>query len=147
MNGDRNLPMLTDMIARPATNVSSPLKVLVATGRPATRAALTALLESEPGMCPDGIAGDLATALRLVGSTSPDALLIDRTVLGPTGLGQLAALAAAAPGVGVFLVGMGDHPRLDAAARDAGAAGYIRLDEAPERLSGALAPLASRPAA
>jgi two-component system response regulator DesR len=143
MIGDRIRAMLTAMPADPA-NVSSPLKVLVATDRPTTRAALTALLESEPGARPAGIAGDLPTAIRMIRTTSPDAVLVDRTVLGPVGLGRLAILAAAAPGVAVFLVGMGDHPRLDGVARDAGAAGYIRLDEAPERLSGALA---SRPAA
>jgi DNA-binding NarL/FixJ family response regulator len=132
------------MIADPATNARQPLQVLVATGRPATRAALTALLDGEPGVRPAGIAGDLPTAIRMIRSGPPDAVLVDRTILGPAGLGRLAMLAAAVPGVAVFLVGMGDHPRLDTVARDAGAAGYIRLDEAPERLSGALAPLASR---
>jgi SARP family transcriptional regulator, regulator of embCAB operon len=138
MIGDQIRPMLTAMVADPATHVSSPLKVLVATDRSATRAALTALLDSEPGMRPAGIAADLPTAIGMIRSTSPDAVLVDRTVLGPVGLGRLAMLAAAAPHVAVFHVGMGDHPRLDAAAREAGAAGYIRLDEAPERLSAAL---------
>jgi two-component system response regulator DesR len=115
-----------------------PLKVLVAIARPATRAALIALLDSEPALRGVGVAGDLPAAMRMIRAAAPEAVLIDRTVLGPTGVGRLALLAAAAPAVAVFLVGMGDHPRLDAYARDAGAAGYIRLDEAPERLSGAL---------
>jgi DNA-binding NarL/FixJ family response regulator len=132
MYESRNRPILSRMIF-----TDRPLDVVVATGRPATRAALTALLESEPRLRAAGVAGDLPTAVRLIRATDPDAMLIDRTVLGP-GDGRLRMLAASMPGVAVFLVGMGDHPRLDANARDAGAAGYIRLDEAPERLSGAL---------
>ena len=115
-----------------------PLNVIVATTRPATRAALTALLDSEPHLRAAGVAADLRTALRMTRSTAADVALVDRTVLGPTGVGRLAMLAAAAPGVAVYLIGMGDHPRMDAYARGAGAAGYIRLDETPERLSAAL---------
>jgi DNA-binding NarL/FixJ family response regulator len=121
-----------------------PLSVLVATARPTTRAALTALLDAEPGLRAAGMAGDLATTIRMIRSCSPDAVLVDRTVLGTTGAGRLPMLAAAAPEVAIYLVGMGDHPRLDAHVRDAGAAGYLRLDETPERLSGTLR---SRPAA
>jgi len=119
------------------------LSVLIATARPVTRAALTALLDSEPELRPAGVAGDLPATIRMIRATHADAVLVDRTVLG-RGDGRLAMLTTAVPSVAVFLVGMGDHPRLDAHARDMGAAGYIRLDEAPERLSGALA---SRPAA
>jgi DNA-binding NarL/FixJ family response regulator len=115
-----------------------PLNVLIATARPATRAALTALLDSEPSLRAAGVAADLRVALRMIRNTSVDVALVDRTVLGPVGVGRLAMLAAAAPDVAVFLMGMGDHPRMDAYARDKGAAGYIRLDETPERLSAAL---------
>jgi DNA-binding NarL/FixJ family response regulator len=113
--------------------------VLIATTRPATRAALTALVETEPGLRVVAVAEDLATTIRMIRATVPDAVLIDRTVLGAAGAGRLAMLAAAVPEVAVHLVGMGDHPAMDTYAHSAGAAGYIRLDEAPETLSGALA--------
>jgi DNA-binding NarL/FixJ family response regulator len=126
---------------------SRPLRVLVAAGRPATRSALRSLLGSEPGVLRVGEAADLLTAIRSIRGARPDAVLVDRALLGDAGLARLPVLTSAAPGVAVFFVGMGDHPRLEAHARRAGAAGYIRLDEAQERLSSALAWLASPSAA
>lgn len=133
MNASRNRSILSRMIS-----ADRPLNVLIATGRLATRAALTALLDSEPHLRGAGVAGDLPTTIRMIRSRRPHVVLVDRTVLGPAGVGRLTMLTAAAPGVAVFLVGMGDHPAMDAYARSAGAAGYLRLDETPERLSGAL---------
>jgi DNA-binding NarL/FixJ family response regulator len=112
--------------------------VLIATARDPTRAALTALVESEPGLRLVGAAGDLPATIRMIRSAAPDAVLVDRTVLGPAGAGRLTMVTASAPATAIFLVGMGDHPAMQSYARSAGAAGYIRLDEAPERLSGAL---------
>jgi DNA-binding NarL/FixJ family response regulator len=113
--------------------------VFIATARPKTRAALTALIASEPALHLAGSADALGATIRLIRDLRPDAVLVDRTVLGPTGAGRLTMLASAVPATAVFLIGMGDHPGMQGYARDAGAAGYIRLDEAPERLSGALA--------
>jgi DNA-binding NarL/FixJ family response regulator len=127
------------MLAHDPHRVSSPVKVLVAVGRPATRSALWSLLGSEPGVEPIAAAGDLLTAIRTMRETRPDAVLVDRALLGEMGLERLPTLAAAAPGIAIFLIGMGDHPRLEAHARRAGAAGYVRLDAAPERLSRVLA--------
>ena len=111
-----------------------PLKVLIASGRVATRSALQALLDSEPGLRGVGVAGDLATAIHMVRGTRPDIVLVDRTVLGGVGFNRLALLTAEVPEAAVFLIGMGDHPSIATHARQAGGAGYIRLDEAPERL-------------
>jgi DNA-binding NarL/FixJ family response regulator len=139
--------MLPPMIPDATRFAPSPMKVLVAVGRPATRSALRSLLKSEPGVQAVGEAGDLLTATRTIGGARPEVMLVDRAVLGEAGLERLPMLAAAAPGVAIFFVGMGDHPRFEAYARQQGAAGYVRLDEASQRLSGALASLASPPAA
>jgi DNA-binding NarL/FixJ family response regulator len=138
MIGDRNRPMLTSMIPD-HTLRSSPVRVLVVAGRPLTRAALRSLLDGEPGVQAMAEAADLSTAIHAIRASPPDVVLVDRSALGEAGLKRLPLLAAAAPGAGIFLVGMGDHPRLEAHARQAGAAGYLRLDEAPERLSSVLA--------
>ena len=130
--------MLVEMIADDATLATAPVRVLVATARPATRSALRSLIDSEPALESSGSASDLPTTIRMIRSTAPDVVLVDRTVLGGVGFKRLPMLAAAAPGVAVFLIGMGDHPAMDTHARQAGAAGYIRLDETPERLSSAL---------
>ena len=134
--------MLPPMIPDAARTASRSLKVLVAAGRPATRSALWSLLGSEPGVERIPAAGDLLTAIRTIRAARPDAVLVDRALLGDAGLERLPVLTSAIPGVAVFFVGMGDHPRLEAHARRAGAAGHIRLDEAQERLSSALAWLA-----
>ena len=114
------------------------IQVLVATARLPTRSALSALLEIEPDLQLVGMSGDLVTTIRMIRSTRPDAVLVDRTVLGGVGFKQLSLLTGQAPGVAIFLVGMGDHPQMDVHARAEGAAGYIRLDEAPERISDVL---------
>jgi DNA-binding NarL/FixJ family response regulator len=137
MIGNRNRPMLTSMIPD-HTPRSSPVRVLVVAGRPLTRAALRSLLDGEPGVQAMAEAADLSTAIHAIRASPPDVVLVDRSALGEAGLKRLPLLAAA-PGAGIFLVGMGDHPRLEAHARQAGAAGYLRLDEAPERLSSVLA--------
>lgn len=111
---------------------------MVAAGRGSTRSALLSLLDLEPGVEPVGAAKDLAAAVRLVRAERPDVVLIERALLGTPGLPWLPTLAREAPDVAIFVVGMGDHPRLEEQARSAGAAGYIRLDEAPERVVSAL---------
>jgi DNA-binding NarL/FixJ family response regulator len=73
----------------------------------------------------------------------PAVLLVDRTLLGEAGLRRLPMLTAEFPDTAVVLVGMGDHPGIDALAREAGAAAYIRLDEAAERVGSFAGMLAS----
>jgi DNA-binding NarL/FixJ family response regulator len=130
--------MLSDMTSEPRT------RVLIAAGRPSTRSALRTLVELEPGVEPLAAVPDLAAAIRELRGRRPDVLLIERTLLGAPSMPRLVTLAREAPGVAIFVVGMGDHPWLEPHARRAGAAGYIQLDEASERIGSALV---SRPAA
>jgi DNA-binding NarL/FixJ family response regulator len=120
--------------------------ILVAADRSSTRSSLWALLDTEPALEPVGVAADLPAAIRQLRLLNPHVLLVDRRLLGHAGLGRLPMLALEAEGVAIIVIGMGDHPGLDALARSAGAAGYIRLDEAAERLGGVPA-MVSRPAA
>jgi DNA-binding NarL/FixJ family response regulator len=119
------------------------LKVLVAAGRSATRSSLWTLLETEPGLEPVGVAPELATAIRMLRTLRPDLLLVDRTLLGEAGLRRLPMLKAASESTTIVLVGMGDHPGIEGAAREAGAAAYIRLDEAADRVGSFAALIAS----
>jgi hypothetical protein len=54
-------------------------------------------------------------------------------ILGPDGIAALPSLVAEAPAAAFVVVGMGDHRKYVTRAREAGAADYVRLDEA-ERL-------------
>jgi DNA-binding NarL/FixJ family response regulator len=119
------------------------LKVVVAAGRSATRSSLWWLLETEPALEPVGAVGDLPAAIRAIRTLAPDVLIVDRTVLGEAGLRRLPMLAAERAAMAVVLVGMGDHPGIEALAREAGAAAYIRLDEAAERVGSFAEMLAS----
>jgi hypothetical protein len=65
-------------------------------------------------------------------------MLIERDLLGTPGLPWLPTLVRDAPAAVIFVVGMDDHPRLDAQARRAGAAGYIRVDEAAAAVAGSI---------
>jgi DNA-binding NarL/FixJ family response regulator len=121
-------------------------KVLVAADRSTTRSSLWSLLETEPGLEPVGIADDLPSAIHQMRLLSPDVLLVSRRLLGHAGLRRLPMLALEAEGTAIVVIGMGDHPGLDALVRSAGGACYIRLDEAAERLSG-VAEMVARSAA
>jgi two-component system response regulator DesR len=123
------------------------IRVVVAADRRTTRSSLWAMLETEPGLEPVGVAADLPAAIRQLRTLSPDVLLVDRRLLGHAGLRRLPMLALEAEGTAIVVIGMADHPGLEAVARQAGAAGYIRLDEAAERMASVVGLAASRPAA
>jgi DNA-binding NarL/FixJ family response regulator len=110
-------------------------RVLVAAERRTTRSSLLALLETEPDLEPVGEAAALPAAIRQLRSLRPELLLVDRRLLGGAALPRLPMLASQAGDTAIVVVGMSDHPGLDAHARQAGAAGYLRLDEAAERVS------------
>jgi len=112
---------------------------VVAAERSATRSSLWALLEIEPQLHPVGAAANLAGAIRLLHTLRPDVLLLHRTVLGHADLRRLPMLTAEFPDVAIVIIGMGDHPELETQVLRAGGAGYIRLDEAAERVASVLA--------
>lgn len=120
-----------------------PISVVVAAHHAATRSSLWSVLASEPGVAPVATASDLRDVIRLLRSSSPDVVLVDRAVLGPAGLRRVATLGALAPAAVFLVVGMGDHPGYGERAREAGAAGYVRLDHAAEQLAAAVRAAAS----
>jgi DNA-binding NarL/FixJ family response regulator len=109
--------------------------VLLAVGHARTRAALEALFDGEPGFARTASTTDLLSTVRTLREWKPAVVVIDRHLLGHGGLDQLRLLAAVAGSAVVIMVGMEDHPRFAARARAAGAAAYIRLEEAAERLA------------
>jgi DNA-binding NarL/FixJ family response regulator len=133
------------MIGDPAAPIVLGMEftVVIAAGRSTTRSSLWALLETEPHLEPVGAAPDLPTAIHLLRTLQPDLLLVDRSLLGDAGLRRLPMLTAESERTAVVLVGMGDHPGMQALALKAGAVAYMRLDEAAERLGGFVDMIAS----
>jgi DNA-binding NarL/FixJ family response regulator len=131
--------MLSVMAYHPQTLDPSAVRVLVAARRQSTRSALRQVIESQPGVDLVAVAADLAATVRSMRDIRPHVVLVDRGLLGRPGLPWLPAIARDAPDAAIYVVGMGDHPRLPAQARAAGAAGYIRLDEAGDAVPAVLA--------
>jgi DNA-binding NarL/FixJ family response regulator len=113
------------------------LPVLVASGHPGTRAALYALLDGDPALSHAASTADLASTVRALACLGAAVVVVDQRILGEGGLDGLPPLVALAPPAVVLMVGMEDHPRYARRVRAGGAAAYIRLEEAVERLSAA----------
>jgi DNA-binding NarL/FixJ family response regulator len=115
------------------TPITRTVPVFLAAAHKSVRKALRTLLESDPGVEPLAEIADLADLRRLLQRVTPPVVIVDEAILGPDGIGALHDLIVEAPAASFVVVGMGDHPMYVTRAREAGAADYVRLDEA-ERL-------------
>ena len=110
---------------------------MIASRHAGTRSSLSALLDGDVELL--GTARDLRETTWLLRAVSPDVVLLDSHVLGDAGMRRLAALRGIAPDSAFLVLGMGDHPAYGTQAREAGAADYVRLDLAADRLGEAIA--------
>jgi DNA-binding NarL/FixJ family response regulator len=109
--------------------------VLIAAAHNGTRTAVEGLVESEPTLEHVASALDLASSIRALRALHPELAVIDHAVLGHGGLDRLPMLAAVAPTTALLVLGLETHHGFATRARRAGAAGYILLEEAAERLA------------
>jgi DNA-binding NarL/FixJ family response regulator len=137
--------MLVDMAARRAHIPEAPVSVFVAARHEAIRTALWNLFQSEPGVEPLAATASWKDLARLLANVSPAVVVVDESVLGPDGIAWLPAIVAATPQSAFIVVGMHDHPAYIARARAAGAADYVRLDDA-DRLGRAVVEASDRSA-
>ena len=138
MSSGRRGRMLCDMLRDVSPDHGAPITVIVAAGREGTRTAIASVLDGAPGIHPAGVAADLSGTISLLRRSPPDVVVVDRSVLGDPALGRLSTFAALAPSTAFVVIGMGDHPGFAAAARAAGAADYVRLDDASDRVAAAV---------
>ena len=131
--------MLIVMAHEPHKARSSAVRVLVVAHRRVTRSALRQVVERQPDVDVVGVVATLPAAVRVIRELRPHVVFVDRTLLGRPGLPWLTTLVRDAPEASIFVIGMGDHPRLADQALRAGGAGYIRLDEADVAIPAALA--------
>jgi two-component system nitrate/nitrite response regulator NarL len=126
------------------TREAAPVSVFIAARHERVRAALWQLLEHEPGIEPLAATADLADMIRLLERLRPAVVVVDQSVLGDAGLDALSRVAEVAPQAAFIVVGMHDHPGYVTWAREAGAADYVCLDEAADRLGPSVADASAR---
>lgn len=107
--------------------------VLVVDDHPVVRSGLRAMLSTEPELTIVGEAGSGAEALALVEELRPQVVLCDlRLGEGMDGVAVTAALQESGPAV--IILTTYDHDRDILRAVEAGAAGYLLKDAAPDRI-------------
>ncbi len=115
------------------------MRILLADDQKKVRFALRVLLEQQPGIEVVGEAVDVEGLFAQIKVTSPDLVLVDWKLPGPTDGQLLQSLREANPNLAVIVL----SPRLEArkSALDAGASAFVCKCDAPDRLLSAIAGL------
>jgi NarL family two-component system response regulator LiaR len=118
--------------------VSERIRVLLVDDHAVVRQGLRAFLQLQPDIEVVGEANGGPAAVAAAGAGRPDVVLMDLLMPAGDGVEAIRALAAAAPGAKVLVLSsFGDDERIFAATQ-AGAAGYLLKDVAPDRLAEAV---------
>jgi DNA-binding NarL/FixJ family response regulator len=113
--------------------VTAPLRVLIADDQRLVRTGFAMILGSEDGIEVVGEADDGAAAVRMVGETRPDVVLMDIRMPGTDGIEATRRLTAADDPARVLILTTFDADELVYAALRAGASGFLLKDApAPE---------------
>ncbi|HET8755942.1 MAG TPA: hypothetical protein VFM58_08030, partial [Solirubrobacteraceae bacterium] len=107
-----------------------PVAVVIGARDARIRTVLWSVFTSDAAIRPVGAAADLAGVIGLLDRSAPDVVVLHDSLFGASGLGSLGLVARAAPGAALLIVGMHDHPAFVRRAHEAGAADYVRLDDA-----------------
>ncbi len=118
----------------PAGPAARPVRVLIVDDHPVVRAGLRALLTTQPALEVVGEVPDATAALDAVAAGSPDVVLCDlRLGDGADGVAVTAAVRALGPDApAVVILTTYDHDADIVRAVEAGAAGYLLKDAAPQ---------------
>jgi two-component system invasion response regulator UvrY len=119
------------------------IRVLIADDHPIVRKGLLQIVVGESDICVAAETGDAREALKLLGSEPFDAVILDISMPGMSGLEALSQIRSRHPKLPVLI--LSTHPESELAVRavKAGAAGYLNKDLAPEELVGAIRHIAS----
>src|SRR5690349_11682313 len=118
--------------------VSQVTRIAVIDPQPATRAGLSMLLRTEPGLVPVGAATGVHDGAELAERLRPDVVLLEPHLLDGDGLGLCRRLRAAADAPRVILYASDPDGTLGLLARVAGADGLVDKAAAPVELFDAI---------
>jgi DNA-binding NarL/FixJ family response regulator len=110
------------------------IKVLIADDHPAIRQGLKRILDAEVDMEGADEAQDTQEVLDLAGKNHYDVLLLDIDMPGRSGLDALKELRAQQPKLPVLVLSIHNEEQYAARVLEAGGAGYLMKETAPEEL-------------
>jgi two-component system invasion response regulator UvrY len=110
------------------------IKVLIADDHPTLRLGLKRILDAEPDMEGADEARDTQEALDLVSKKQYDVLLLDIDMTGRSGLDAFKELRAQQPNLPVLVLSIHSEDQYVARVLEAGGAGYLMKETAPEEL-------------
>jgi DNA-binding NarL/FixJ family response regulator len=128
--------ILTPMSA--TTEHKSPARILIVDDHPLFREGLRQLMDREPGLSVCGEAADAAEAVRLVGETKPDLVIVDISLGGTNGIDLIKNLKANDAELSLLVLSMHDESLYAERALRAGAMGYVMKHEPPNTVKTAI---------
>ena len=116
----------------------SKAQILLVDDHPLFRQGLRELIDREPGWRVCGEAADAEEAVRLVGETNPDMVIIDISLGGSNGIDLIKNLNASNAELPMLVVSMHDESLYTERAIRAGAMGYVMKHEPPKTFKTAI---------
>jgi DNA-binding NarL/FixJ family response regulator len=116
----------------------APSRILIVDDHPLFREGLRQLIEREPGLSVCGEAAEAAEALRLVGETKPDLVIVDISLGNTSGIDLIKSLSAQDADLPLLVVSMHDESLYTERAIRAGAMGYVMKHEPPKTVRKAI---------
>ena len=118
------------------TNAES--QILIVDDHPLFREGLRQMIEREPGLRVCGEAADAAEALRIVGQSEPDLVIVDISLDGASGIDLVKTLKSEHGELPVLVLSMHDETLYAERALRAGAMGYVMKHEPPKTVRAAI---------
>jgi DNA-binding NarL/FixJ family response regulator len=110
------------------------LKVLLVDDHPMVREWLTSLIEQQPDMSVCGEADNIADAIKIFKTASPDIAVVDLSLKEASGLDLVKTIKARWPDVGIVVLSMHEEDIYAERAIRAGARGYVMKRESTKRI-------------
>ena len=108
--------------------------ILIVDDHPLVRAGFSQLIGDTPDLKVCGEAGDMASALKLLDSVTPDLAIVDLSLAGGSGLDLIEHIKARDSGILILVASMHDESLYAERVLAAGARGYINKQEAQEKI-------------